>query len=138
MLISGALLVLFAVGFFIYMYFEKDFTLLNVVKAIASLLCGVLFLMVTLPSLKYMILKEYDVVKGVCIIEIRSSGRSTESTFDMLDTDELFSFTHIPELDAYGKSIPYYCEVTVTRDHEFEIGYKIYDVNSRELLLTSE
>lgn len=138
MLILGALFALFAVGSFIYMYVEKEFTFLNVSKAIGALLFGVLCLMITLPSLKYMLLKEYDVVKGDCTIEITSSGRSTESTFDMRDTDELFYFTHIPELDAYGKSIPYYCEVTVTKDHEFEIGYKIYDVNSRELLLTSE
>jgi hypothetical protein len=138
MLILGALFVPFAVVFFIYMYVNKELTILNAGKTIGAFLIGVLLLVVTLPSLKYMLLKEYDVVKGGCIIEITSSGRSTESTFDMLDTDELFSFTHIPELDAYGKSIPYYCEVTVTRDHEFEIGYKIYDVNSRKLLLTSE
>lgn len=94
-------------------------------------------LAVTLPSLKFMLLKEYDVVKGNCRIEITSSGRTTESTFEMLDTDETFYFTHIPELDAYGKAIPYYCEVTVSKDHLFEIGYKIFDVNSRELL-TSE
>ena len=85
-----------------------------------------------------MLLKEYDVVKGSCRIEITSSGRTTESTFEMLDTDDMFYFTDIPALDAYGKSIPYYCEVTVTKDHLFEIDYKIYDVNSRVLLLTSE
>ncbi|WP_158268288.1 hypothetical protein [Paenisporosarcina sp. OV554] len=138
MLILGALFVPFAVVFFIYMYVNKELTLLNAGKTIAAFLIGVLLLVCTLPSLKYMLLKEYDVVKGGCIIEITSSGRSTEATFDMLDTDELFSFTHIPELDAYGKSIPYYCEMTVTKDHMFEIGYKIYDVNSRELILTSE
>lgn len=138
MLILGALFVPFAVVFFIYMYVNKELTLLNAGKTIGAFLIGVLLLVITLPSLKYMLLKEYDVVKGGCSIEITSSGRSTEATFDMLDTDELFSFTHIPELDAYGKSIPYYCEMTVTKDHMFEIGYKIYDVNSRELILTSE
>lgn len=120
------------------MYVNKELTLLNAGKTIGAFLLGVLMLVITLPSLKYMLLKEYDVVKGDCVIEISSSGRSAEATFDMLDTNELFSFTHIPELDAYGKSIPYYCEVTVTKDHMFEIGYKIYDVNSRQLLLTSE
>jgi len=138
MLILGVLFVLIAVGTCIYMYVEKEFTFLNVSKTIGSLLFGVLCLWITLPSLKYMLLKDYDVVKGNCIVEISSSGRSTESTFDMLDTDELFSFSHIPELDAYGKSIPYYCEVTVTKDHEFEISYRIYDVDSRELLLSSD
>ncbi|MFK9095530.1 hypothetical protein, partial [Bacillus salipaludis] len=33
---------------------------------------------------------------------ITSSGRSAEATFEMLDTGDLFSFNHIPELDAYG------------------------------------
>lgn len=41
MLILGALLVLIAFGSFIYMYFEKEFTLLNVGKAIVALLFGV-------------------------------------------------------------------------------------------------
>lgn len=138
MLILGALLVLFAVVIFIFMYANKEFTLLNVVKTISAFLIGVLILVITLPSLKYILLKEYDVVSGNCTIEITSSGRSTESTFNMLDTGDMFSFYHIPALDAYGKSIPYYCEVTVTKDHMFEIGYKIYDANLRELILTSE
>ncbi|MCT4476955.1 hypothetical protein N0U24_07220 [Peribacillus frigoritolerans] len=56
----------------------------------------------------------------------------------MLDTGEMFTFNDIPALDAYGKSIPYYCEVTVTKDHMFEIGYKIYDAKTRKLILTSE
>ena len=85
-----------------------------------------------------MILKEYDVIAGECRVEITSSGRSADATFDMLDTDELFSFTTIPELDAYGKSVPYYCELTVSEDHMIEISYKIFDVDSRELLITSE
>ena len=137
-LILGALLVLSAVVFFILMYVEKEFTFLNVVKTISAFLIGVLLLVMTLPSLKYILLKEYDVVSGDCTIETTSSGRSTESTFNMLDTGDMFSFNHIPGLDAYGKSIPYYCEVTVTKDHLFEIDYKIYDVNSRELILSSE
>ncbi|MEH7883967.1 hypothetical protein V7654_06540 [Bacillus sp. JJ1609] len=138
MLITAALLFLGAVVFFIYMYVDNEFSFLNVVKGISVFLIGVLLLVITLPSLKYILLKEYDVVKGECTIEITSSGRSTESTFNMLDTGDMFLFNHIPTLDAYGKAIPYYCEVTVTKDHMFEIGYKIYDVNSRELILTSE
>ncbi|MCZ2259419.1 hypothetical protein [Sporosarcina sp. G11-34] len=138
MLIVGALSVLMAALIFGFMYVEKDFTLLNVVKTIGALLFGVFLLVITLPSLKYILLKEYDVVSGDCTIEIISSGRSTESTFEMLDTGDWFTFNHIPALDAYGESIPYHCEVTVTKDHKFEISYKIYDVNSRELILTSE
>lgn len=139
MLILGILSVLMAVFIFGFMYVDKDFTLLNVVKTVGAFLFGVLLLVTTLPSLKYILLKEYDVVSGDCTIEITSSGRrSTESTFEMLDTGDMFTFNYIPALDAYGESIPYYCEVTVTKDHEFEIDYKIYDVNSRELILTSE
>ncbi|MBT2724439.1 hypothetical protein [Bacillus sp. ISL-46] len=92
----------------------------------------------TLPSLKYVVLKEYDVVSGKCVIEIDSSGRSSEADFNMLDTGEMFTFNDIPALDAYGKSIPYYCKVTVTKDHMFENGYKIYDAKTRKLILTSE
>ena len=138
MLILGTLFVIFSVIFFIYLYVNRELTFLNAGKNISAFLLGILLLAVTLPSLKFMLLKEYDVVKGNCRIEITSSGRTTESTFEMLDTDDTFYFTDIPALDAYGKSIPYYCEVTVTKDHLFEIDYKIYDVKSLELLLTSE
>jgi hypothetical protein len=134
----GVLLVIMAVFTFIAMYSDKDYTILNIGKSFGILLMGVLFLVVTLPSLKYVVLKEYDVVSGKCVIEIDSSGRSSEADFKMLDTDEIFSFKDIPALDAYGKSIPYFCDVTVTKDHMFEIGYKIYDAKSRKLILTSE
>ena len=138
MLILGTLFVIFSVIFFIYLYVNKELTFLNAGKNILAFLIGILLLTVTLPSLKFMLLKEYDVVKGNCRIEITSSGRTTESTFEMLDTDDTFFFTDIPALDAYGKAIPYYCEVTVTKDHLFEIGYKIFDVNSQELILSSK
>ena len=55
----------------------------------------------------------------------------------MLDTGDMFYCNHIPALDSYGKSIPYYCEVTVIKDYIFEIDNKIDDVYSRELILTS-
>ncbi|MFF2755389.1 hypothetical protein ACFVR1_16745 [Psychrobacillus sp. NPDC058041] len=68
MLIAGALFVLFAIFLFIYMYVDKEFAFLNVAKTIGAFLIGVLLLVITLPSLKYMILKEYDVVSGDCSI----------------------------------------------------------------------
>ncbi|QKE72830.1 hypothetical protein HPK19_08435 [Arthrobacter citreus] len=55
----------------------------------------------------------------------------------MLDSDEVFSFRNIPKLDAYGKSIPYYCKVTVTKDHNVEISYKIYNPKTQKLILAS-
>jgi hypothetical protein len=120
------------------MYIEKEFTFYNTFKAFLSLILGGLLLVITLPSLKYMIFKEYDVVKGSCTIEIDSTRRSSEALFKMSDTDDIFYFRNIPDLDSYGRVVPYYCEVTVTKDHEFEVGYKIYDAKSRELILTSE
>lgn len=77
-------------------------------------------------------MKNFDVVNGQCTIEISSSGRS--SNFNMLHTDEQFNFNEIPELDAYGKSIPYYCEVTVTKDRMWTMDYKIYDLKTRKLI----
>jgi hypothetical protein len=134
MLTVGVLLVINAAFTFI----AKDYTILNVGKSIGSLLIGVLFLAFTLPSLKYVVLKEYDVVSGKCVIQIDSSGRSAEADFKMLNSDEVFSFRDIPALDAYGKSIPYYCKVTVTKDHQFGVSYKIYDAKTRKLILTSK
>lgn len=98
---------------------------------------GVLLLMMTLPSLKYMVLKQYDVVEGECRVEISTSGRSADATLHMVDTDEYFSFSDIPNLGSYGQTIPYYCEVTVTKDHVFEIEYKIFDVETRNLLVSN-
>lgn len=138
MIIIGILLVIVAVFRFISMYRGKDYTVLNVGKILVALSFGVLCLVITLPSLKYVVLKEYDVVSGKCVIEIDSSGRTSEADFKMLNTDEVFSFRDIPALDAYGKSIPYYCKVTVTKDHKFGVSYKIYDAKTRKLLLTSK
>lgn len=85
-----------------------------------------------------MLLEEYVVVEGECRIQIIAESRSAEASFDMLDTEERFYFTNLPSLDAYSKSGPYYCEITVTKDYIVEISYKIFDVNSHELLFTSE
>ena len=87
MLILGVLFVIGAVFAFIFMYDDKDYSFLNVGKSLVIFLLGVLFLAATLPSLKYVVLKEYDVVSGKCVIEIDSSGRSSEADFEMLDTD---------------------------------------------------
>ncbi|OHR71553.1 hypothetical protein HMPREF3291_24340 [Bacillus sp. HMSC76G11] len=137
-LILGVLFVLGAMFIFSAMYSNKDYSILNVGKSLGIFLLGVLFLAITLLSIKYMVLKEYDVVAGKCVIDIDSSARSSEASFRILDSDEIFTFRDIPALDAYGKSIPYYCEVTVTKDHMFEISYKIYDVKTRKLIITNQ
>ena len=56
----GVLLVIVAVFTFIAMYSDKDYTILNVGKILVALLIGVLCLVITLPSLKYVVLKDYD------------------------------------------------------------------------------
>jgi hypothetical protein len=138
MLIIGAVLLLIGVFWFIYMFKEKEFTLSNTFKALFSLIFSGLLLIITLPSLKYMLFQEYDVVKGSCTIEIDSSGRTSEASFKMDDSSDAFYFRDIPDLDSYGRAVPYYCELTVTKDHEFEISYNIYDSKTRELIQTSE
>lgn len=138
MLLLGALFVFWSLYYIVAMYFDKEFPLMKAAKTIGVLLLGILLLTFTLPSLKYMLFKEYDVVKGECVIDIDSSGRSAEAIFKMLDTDEIFTFADIPKLDAYGKKVPYSCTMTVTKDHKWEIGYKIYDIDTKKLILTSE
>lgn len=136
LLILGVGFLIAAVFLFIAMDGFKDYKILIV--GIGLFLIGVLFLIATLPSLKYIVFKKYDVVSGKCVIEIDSSGRSSEADFDIVDTDEMFSFRDIPALDAYGKSIPYFCKVTATKDHKYGISYKIYDVKTRKLILTGK
>lgn len=138
LLIIGVVLFFINIFMLIFMCIEKELTFFDTLKALSGLILGGFLLVFTLPSLKYMVFKEYDVVKGSCIIDISSTGRSNEATFEMPVTDEQFYFEDIPDLDAYGRAVPYYCEVTVTKDHKFEVSYKIYDVKSRNLILTSE
>ncbi|MBT2640463.1 hypothetical protein [Bacillus sp. ISL-39] len=138
MLFMGTLFVIIALFSFIAMFREKSYPVLEVGKSILGLSMGVLILAVTLPSIKYVVLKEYDIISGECVIEIDSAGRSSLADFRMVDSGEIFIFSDIPDLDAYGRSVPYYCEVTATKDHMVEIDYKIYDIKTRKLILTSE
>jgi hypothetical protein len=138
LLITGIVVFFIGIFLFILMYIQKEFTFSNTSKAFLGLIIGGLLLFLTLPSLKYMIFKEYASVNGSCTIEIDSAGRSNEALFKLPDTDDVFYFKDIPDLDSYGKAVPYYCEVTVTKNHEFEVGYKIYDAKSGELIQKSE
>lgn len=138
MLIMGMVLLFIGVLGIVSMWKRKDFTISNIFKVLLSFILSGLLLVITLPSLKYMVFKEYEVVKGTCTIEIDSAGRSSSVTIRMVDTEEIFDFRNIPDLDSYGRAVPYYCEVTATKDHEFGIGYKIFDPESRELIIESE
>lgn len=130
----GVLIVIGSAIFLILMYRKREIKFWPTIKMLSGFLIGLLLLWMTVPSLKSVIMKDFDVVNGQCTIEISSSGRSSNSTFNMLHTDEQFSFNKILELDAYGKSIPYYCEVTVTKDRMWTMDYKIYDSKTRKLI----
>lgn len=134
-LILGILFVAGTTGSMIYMYRTRSFKFTSVAKATGAFLLGSLMLAMTLPILKSMVLKDYDVFVGECRVEITGSERFAETAFTMLGEGEQFYFNDIVELDAYGKAVPYYCEVTVSKDHFYGISYKVYDIESRELLL---
>ncbi|WP_204415292.1 hypothetical protein [Bacillus tianshenii] len=138
MLILGMVLLFIGVFWIVFMWKEKEVTVSNIFKVLLSFILSGLLLVITLPSLKYMVFKEYEVVKGTCTIEIDSGGRTSSVTIRMVEMDEIFDFRKIPDLDSYGRAVSYYCEVTVTKDHEFGIGYKIFDIESRELIEASE
>lgn len=116
----------------------KTYPIVGIGKMLGCFLLGSLMLAITLPSLKYMLLKDYDVVKGACAIDMYTGGKTADADIIMLENDELFTFDEIPELEAYGKAIPYYCEVTVTKDHNWGINYKIFDAQLKKLLVTSK
>lgn len=123
---------------YIFLYRGEEFKLWTTIKLLFFFIGGILFLCITIPSLLAVITKDYDVVTGTCTIEITShipsKKRHPQTTFNMSDTDEDYFFNKVVELDEYGKSVPYYCEITVTKDHMWEIDYKIFDLKTRELL----
>lgn len=138
LLIVGLVLLAMGVYWVVLIYKRKGFAASNIFKALLAFMLSGLLLVMTLPSLKYMVLKEYNVVKGDCTIEMDSAGRSPSVSIRMVDTGEIFDFNHFPDLDSYGRAVPYYCEVTVTKDHEFVIDYKVFDHESRVLIQGSE
>lgn len=130
----GLLFTLFGAVFLILMFVWRDVTFWGIVQTVGALLIGGFLLWMTLPSMKAIVTKDYDIVRGACTAEVGSSGRSSETTFNMVHTDEQFSFDGIAALDAFGKAIPYYCEITVTKNHMWEIDYKIYDIKTGKRL----
>jgi type IV secretory pathway TraG/TraD family ATPase VirD4 len=116
---------------------KRQLTFWSAFKLLTSFLLGALMLSMTAPSFKYVITKDFSVVSSECTITQSSSVRSTSTIFNLSQTAEQFTFDTIPEIEAYGKSIPYYCEVTVTKDHKWAIHYKIYDLATREIIDSS-
>lgn len=143
-LLIGLLLVLSQAISLIFMYQDKELLSFDGFKSLFFFLVGVILLAITLPSLKSIIQKDYDVISGDCTIEVNSGERRASATFEMIETGEEYYFSDIPELDAYGNSIPYYCKVKVTKENMFteesmfNMGYEIYDAKSRKLILKND
>ncbi|ASI35324.1 MULTISPECIES: hypothetical protein [unclassified Exiguobacterium] len=104
------------------------------------LLClfGVGLVWYTTPSLKYVFYHDYATTKGMCTVEYddQSSPRTIDLYYD--ETGDYFSFFDRADLGAYGPDVPYTCHVTTTKDHAFEIFYRIYDFKTGKLLYSSE
>ncbi|ACB60908.1 hypothetical protein Exig_1447 [Exiguobacterium sibiricum 255-15] len=101
-------------------------------------LLGVGLIWYTAPSLKYVFYHDYATIKGTCTVEYddQSSPRTMDLYYDK--TDDYFSFFDRADLGAYGPDVPYTCHVTTTKDQEFEISYRLYDVKTNRLLYSSE
>ncbi|WP_141232308.1 hypothetical protein [Niallia circulans] len=138
MLSLGIIFLLISVIYIVQMYKDRNYSLIIMGKTLVVLSVGIFLLLITFPSLKYILLKEYIEVIGECTIEIDGTRRYAEARFEMQDTGEVYSFDNIPDLDAFGKNVPYYCTLTVTKDKKWEIGYKIYNVNTKKLIISDE
>ena len=130
----GVFFIIVALIFLIVMSVKRKVEFGLTIKMLGALLMGLLILWITMPSLKFVITKDFEVINGQCTIEITKDGRYTDWSFNMIDMGDQFSFIEMPKLDAYGKATPYYCEITVTKDHMWEIDYKIYDFKTRKLI----
>lgn len=127
----GVVLTIVGVILFILMFVHREVEFWTTISALGAFLIGFVLLWVTIPDLKSIITKDFDVVKGKCTVEVVSSGSSlTDTTFNMIDTDEEFFTDGVPALDAYGEAIPYYCEITVTPKYGTVIDYKFYDLKT--------
>ena len=109
---------------------------LSFVKLLLVAGVGTFLLIMTVPSLQYIVTKDFITVTGTCTIDINSSGRSSTTYFHFIETDERFQFDELPDLTAYGTSIPYSCSVLVTKDLAWEMGYSVSDMETGEVLAT--
>jgi hypothetical protein len=140
-LIFGLGVILYVVPIikFVVMFMFQEFSTYKTIKSAFYLIIGIIILRITLPSLTYIINKDFEVLQDECTIEIvvKTGGRggdTTDITFHMLETGDEYYFSVIPELEDHDETKHYYCAVTVTKDHMWEIGYEVYDIKSRELL----
>lgn len=125
-----------SVGACIHMVRKRTLNGLSFVKLLLIAGVGTFLLIMTVPSLQYIVTKDFITVTGTCTIDINSSGRSSTTYFHFIETDERFQFDELPDLTAYGTSIPYSCSVLVTKDLAWEMGYSVSDMETGEVLAT--
>lgn len=139
-LLVGIVMAAGSIFLFITMVKDRIFPFLRILKTLGLFVVGIGLLVFTVPDLKSIVAKDYDKLEGKCTIDTAKSGRhhTTKTYFDMVYLDEKIMSKGKPELPAYGEANPYYCEITVSKNHQFEMDYKVYDWKTRELLETSD
>ncbi|WP_096550802.1 hypothetical protein [Ureibacillus thermosphaericus] len=146
MLIIGALLLLVTVRLLIELFKTKEHKGAMLFLIILVGFMGSLLFFGNLPTLKYVLTKDYEVIKGECVFEMDSSHLGFSFDMKMLDTNEDYFFATDAELAFdepskimdYGIENTFYCEVTVTKDHELKIHHKIYDPDTGKLIISGE
>ncbi|MED3662783.1 hypothetical protein P4476_12995, partial [Ureibacillus terrenus] len=147
LLIIGALLLLGTLGLLINLFITKKDKGFKLFFIIFLGFVGSIFFFGSLPTLKYVLAKDYEVIEGKCVLEVDSRDRGGyHYNIKMLDTDEEFSFASDMEvafdepskIKEYGVENTFYCEVTVTKDHELKLYHKIYDLNTGKLIVSGE
>ena len=139
-LLVGIVMAAGSIFLFVTMVKDRIFPFLSILKTLGLFVVGIGLLVFTVPDLKSIVVKDYDKLEGKCTIDTAKNGRhhTTKTYFDMVYLDEEIMSKKKPALPAYGDSNPYYCEITVSKSHQFEMSYKVYDWKTRELLETSD
>ncbi|OIN66086.1 hypothetical protein BLD48_12560 [Exiguobacterium sp. KRL4] len=132
-LLLGVSFVLPACYFLVLHFDNQQYAFLKKLKWTGVLLLGLLCLWITVPNFTEMLSRDYRILEGSCILEPSESKR-TSIDITLTETNDMFSFRDGPDLDAYGKKVPYYCRVTTTRNQAFEIDYRVYDKDTKKLL----
>ncbi|QNR21066.1 hypothetical protein HNY42_09005 [Exiguobacterium sp. Helios] len=112
---------------------NKQHSFFKKLKWTGILLIGLLCLWMTMPSFTEMVFRDYRVLEGACVLEPSESKR-TSIDITLTETNDTFSFRDAPDLEAYGKKVPYYCRMTTTRNQAFEINYRVYEKDTKKLL----
>lgn len=120
--------------YFLVLHFDnKQYAFLKKLKWTGVLLLGLLCLSIMGPSFTEMVFRDFRVLEGACVLEpSESKGKSIDIT--LTETNDTFSFRDAPDLNAYGKKVPYYCRVTTTQNQAFEINYRVFDKDTKTLL----